>query len=171
MSSTCPSCGYQDFEPPKTCKCGYYADESFIIDSFIKESDGTDRVEIEGKVPENPINSKNNKPVKESIIKEIDSWMFTFSESDKCICLSTPALQSFMLKFTLDDLEKLLEFMYQKTGKEKTTRKLRLSVEEVPDLIDKVHRMIEEKKSKITLNFDNDELEEIVDLINMKLKE
>ncbi len=122
-------------------------------------------------MPENPINSKNNKPVKESIIKEIDSWMFTFSESDKCICLSTPALQSFMLKFTLDDLEKLLEFMYQKTGKEKTTRKLRLSVEEVPDLIDKVHRMIEEKKSKITLNFDNDELEEIVDLINMKLKE
>jgi hypothetical protein len=67
-------------------------------------------------------------------------------------------------------LEELLDFMYQKTGREKTTRKLRVSVKDTQDLIEKVNVMIEEKKSKIAVNFSNDELQKIVDLVNTKLK-
>lgn len=65
----------------------------------------------------------------------------------------------------------MLEFLYRKTGKEKTIRKLQLPVDEMPDLIDKVYRMIEEKKSKIPVKFEGREMKEIADVINMKLKE
>jgi hypothetical protein len=166
MSSTCPSCGHQDFEPGKQCACGYHADESFFAKSFIKETE-----ETKGKGLINPVNLKKGRLSKEHIIKEIDSWLFTFSQDDDCICLSTPALQSFRLKLTIYDLEELLEFMYHLTGKDKTMRKLLLSAEEIPELIDKIHTMIEEKKSKIPVTFAINELEEIVDLINIKLKE
>ena len=60
--------------------------------------------------------------------------------------------------------------MYHKTGQEKTTRKLRLSVNEISDLIVKVHTMIEEKKSKIIVKFSDDELQKIAGLVNKKLK-
>ena len=60
--------------------------------------------------------------------------------------------------------------MYHETGQEKTTRKLKLSVTEVNDFIGKVHTMIEEKKSKVTVKFSDDELKKISELINTKLK-
>jgi hypothetical protein len=134
------------------------------------ESEKTDKEKIKAQVPKNHVNLKSNKPSEEIVIKEIGSWVFTFSQFDNCICLSTPALQSFRLKITLNDLEELVELMYQNTGKEKTTRKLRLSEKEISDLINKVNRMIEEKKSKITVKFTSSELQEVVDLINMKLR-
>jgi hypothetical protein len=170
LSSKCPVCGRHDFNSNKQCICGYHADESNVIDSFIMESEGTEYEELEGATLKNHVKSNDNKPSEELVIKEIDSWVCSFSKVDNCICLGTPALQSFKLKLTLNDLEELLEFMYQKTGKERTTRKLQLSVKEIPDLIDKVNKMIEEKKSKIAVKFARDELQEMVDLINMKLK-
>jgi hypothetical protein len=128
-------------------------------------------IETAGDAAKKTVKSKKARDTGESVIHEIDSWRFTFSHDDNCICLGTPALQSFRLKLTTDMLEELLEFMYQKTGKEKTTRKLRLSPEEIPELIDTVSSMIEEKRSKIPVNFDSDELENIVELINIKLKQ
>jgi len=166
MSSTCPSCGHQDFDPNKQCVCGYHDDESFIT-----EFKGTKNEVIRGKGMKNIYKPKSHEPAEELFIKEIDSWVFSFSEVDNCIYLGTPALRSFRLKITLNDLEELLEFIYQKTGKEKTTRKLLLSVDQIPNLIERVSKLIEVKKSKVKLNFSSDELKEIVDLINIKLKQ
>ncbi len=166
----CPSCGHDDFDPEKECACGYSADENFIIESFIMESEKTDKEKIEAQVPKNYVDLKSNKPSQEIVIKEIGSWVFTFSQFDNCVCLSTPALQSFRLKIKLNDLEELVEFMYRKTGKEKTTRKLQLSDKEISDLINKVNGMIEEKKSKIAVEFTSNELKELKDLIYMKLR-
>jgi hypothetical protein len=71
---------------------------------------------------------------------------------------------------SLEDLEDLLEFLYQKTGSEKTTRKSGLVTTDIVGVIDKVDRIIEEKRSKVFLSFTSDELQEIVDLINLQLK-
>lgn len=161
MSWTCVACGRQSNEQLDTCMCGHHLEESFLTENEERET-GTTTVEV----PDKPLNSK----VEGDIIKAIDSWVFTFSESDKCICIGTPALQSFSLKLTLDDLEELLEFVYRKTGKEKTTRKLKLSADEMPALIEKVYRLIEDKKSKVPIKFTNNELKEMSNLINKKLK-
>jgi hypothetical protein len=161
----CPSCGRQDIGVGEQCECGFNNNKS-LIEELGEKSINT----VKGKSIKNidqPINNKHNKNL---VIKEIDSWTFNFSPVDDCIYLGTPALQSFRLKLTLKDLEELLEFMYHKTGQEKTTRKLRLPVKETNDLIDKVHTMIEEKKSKIIVKFTDDELEKIAELINTKLK-
>lgn len=164
MSSTCPSCGHQDFDPDKQCICGYHADESTIME-FV----GNKKEVPRGKVMEDINKSAIHEQAEKVVIKEIDSWVFSFSPENNCIYLGTPALKSFTLKITLNDLEELLEFMYQKTGKEKTTRKLRLSVDEIPDLINMVNKLIEEKRSKTALKFSGGELKDIVDLINVKL--
>jgi hypothetical protein len=121
MSLQCPSCGRQDFDLKEQCTCGFNADESFIAELEKKSIDA-----VKSKSLININEPKNNKHTKKAIIKEIDSWSFSFSPVDDCIYLGTPALQSFRLKLTLHDLEELLEFMYHKTGQEKTMRKLRL---------------------------------------------
>jgi hypothetical protein len=131
------------------------------------ESKGTGIRQTLKKVPEEIVDS--NSP--NSVIKEKNSWVFTFSPLDKCIFLGTPALQSFRLKLTKDDLEELLELLYQKTGEDITMRKLQLSAEELPELIEKVSKIIETKKSKIALKFESDELMEISNIINSKLLE
>ncbi|HAM50412.1 MAG TPA: hypothetical protein DCP92_06845 [Nitrospiraceae bacterium] len=106
----------------------------------------------------------------EEVIKQIDSWLFTFSSADNSISIGTPALQSFRLKIALEDLEDLLEFLYQKTGKEKTTRKISLATTDIVGVIERVDRMIEEKRSKVFLNFTSDDLQDIADFINLQLK-
>lgn len=170
MNLSCPSCGHQDFDPEKQCECGYNADENFIIDTFVMETKGMTKEQIKGKALDNIVKPKSKISVSESVIKEIDSWVFSFSQEEGCIYLGTPALQSFRLKVTLEDLEELLEFMYKHTGREKTMRKLQLSTDEIPDLINKVNRMIEVKKSKVAVKFSSDELQEVADLVNVKLK-
>ncbi len=171
MSSECPSCGYIEFNPSETCICGYHADNSFIIESVATQSERTDKEKVKAEVPRNTAHLKTKNSSEDIVIKEIASWIFTFSQQDKCLYLGTPALQSFRLKLNLNDLEELLDIMYQKTGTEKTTRKLRLSADKIPDVINRIYRMVEEKKSKISLKFDSDELQEIGDLINTRLKE
>ena len=168
MSSTslqCPSCGRLDFDLEKQCMCGFHADESFITEHKKSEIESMKNNSIKtiGK-------QKNNKHTENLVIKEIDQWTFTFSTVDACIYLGTEALQSFRLKLTLNDLEELLEIMYHKTGQEKTTRKLNLSVKEIYELIDKVHTMIEDKKAKIIVDFSDEEIQNIAGLINKKLK-
>jgi hypothetical protein len=168
MSSTslqCPSCGHLDFDPEKQCMCGFHADESFIKEHKKKDIDS-----LKSKSIKTIDKQKNNKHTEKLVIKEIDKWTFSFSPVDDCIYLATPALQSFRLKLTLNDLEELLEFMYHKSGQEKTTRKLELSVKEINEWVDKVHTMIEDKKSKIIVNFSEEEIQKIAGLINTKLK-
>jgi hypothetical protein len=168
MSSTslqCPSCGHLDFDPEKQCMCGFHADESFITEHNKKDIDS-----LKSKSLKTIDKQKNNKHTEKLVIKEIDKWTFSFSPVDDCIYLGTPALQSFRLKLTLNDLEELLELMYHKTGQEKTTRKLELSGKEINEWVDKVHTMIEDKKSKIIVNFSEEEIQKIAGLINTKLK-
>jgi hypothetical protein len=165
MSSKCPSCGKPDFNPDKQCICGYHDHETFV------EFEGAENETIRGKVMKNIDVSQTDEAAEEFFMKEIDSWVFSFSQADNCIYLGTPALQSFRLKITLNDLEELLELMYRKTGKEKTNGKLLLSVNEVPDLVETIYRLIEEKRSKMKLKFSNDEIKEIVDVINIRSKQ
>ena len=165
QSQTCPSCGHDRFEPGKQCSCGYQHDTSLSIEPQ-KNQPGT-------KVTTKKINDdqpQTGKHAKEFVIKEINSWTASFSPDEQCICLGTPALQSFKLKLSAKDLEELLECMYQHTGQEKTTRKLSLSVKEVNDLIENMHTMIEEKRAKVKVQFSDEELQEMTGLINTKLK-
>jgi len=166
---SCPSCGYKDFDPAKQCTCGYNADETFFAVSDEKKKISVK--ETRRKELKTLVKPKGDNPADEVVIKEINSWTFSFSPTDRCIYLGTPALQSFKLTLTLDDLEELLEFVYRNTGEEKTLRKLRLSAEDLPDLIEKVHGMIEGEKSKIKITFGHDELQGIADLITTKLND
>jgi hypothetical protein len=118
MSLQCPSCGRQDLELKEQCTCGINADESFTEELEKKSIDTVKSTSLR-----NVNEPKNNNDTKKVVIKEIDSWIFIFSPVDNCIYLATPALQSFRLKLTLHDLEELLEFMYHKTGQEKTNEK------------------------------------------------
>lgn len=168
---TCPSCGNDHFDPEKQCICGYNADELFMTQAFTMKSRDNNMKRTNTKEPELPVDLKKAGTSGEHVIKEIDSWTFTYSEQDRCICLGTPALQSFRLNLTVDDLEELLEVMYRKTGSEKTMRRLRLPYEEISDVIEHIHRLIEEKRSQVMLDFSDEELEEIAGAINDKLKQ
>ncbi len=192
MSWKCPTCGRQNYETFNNCSCGYFGKESVLIqdgliDGQVVLKEGEQFFEFApdyagDNVPLAQVASESHDlkvigmpdadgdmPLEE-LIKEIDSWVFTFSGADNCVSMGTPALQSFRLKISLEDLEDLLEFLYRKTGKEKTMRKSRISAEAIADVIDKVNRMVEEKRSKAALKLNNDELQEIVDLINVKLR-
>lgn len=162
---SCPSCGHDRFEPGKQCSCGYQYDASFHTEPQKHQHDT--KATRQQKNVEQP---QMGKQANEIVIKEIDSWTASFSADEKCICLGTPALQSFRLKLTVKDLEELLDCMYHHTGKEKTTRKLNLSGKEVRELLENVQTMIEEKRAKVKVKFSDDELQNITGLINATLK-
>jgi hypothetical protein len=192
MPWKCPGCGHQNYETFNNCSCGYSSNAAVLTKHGLTDYE---RVSEEGEQhPAIPLNCANDhtpplQGITEShdlqaperpdstcgvphqeVIKEIDSWLFTFSSADSCISISTPALRSFRLKISLEDIEDLLEYLYQKTGNEKTIRKIGLGVTDILGVIDKVDRMIEEKKSKVSIKFNGDELQEIADIINLQLK-
>ncbi len=192
MSWKCPICGRQNYETFNNCSCGNFGKESVFIKDGLMDGQAVLK-EGEQFFEFAPDYAGDNMPLLqvaseshdlkvigmpdsegdtslEELIKEIDSWVFTFSSADNCISMGTPALQSFRLKISLEDLEDLLEFLYRKTGKERTMRKCRISAEAIADVIDKVNRIVEEKRLKAAFKLNNDELQEIVDLINVKLK-
>jgi hypothetical protein len=166
LSLQCPSCGRQNDGLEKQCACGFQDGKSFITELEKKGSDAVKRKSLK-----NIDKPKNNEPAKNILIKEVDSWAFTFSQEENCINLGTPALKAFNLKLTLEDLEELLEFVYRVSGRQKTLRKLQLSIEELSDLIEAITRLSEEKRSKVAIKFDQDELQGIAELINKKLSE
>ncbi len=84
--------------------------------------------------------------------------------------MGTPALQAFRLRIGLNELEDLLEHIYQYAGEGKTIRKLQLSTDTMPELVDRVCEKIEEKRRKMAVHFTDDEHQEIMDLINNRLK-
>jgi hypothetical protein len=170
----CPSCGHDNFNPEKQCECGYQADESFVIESFIMKSEKKDNKLTNKLINEDSakaaIRSPKNRPAKEIVLKEIDSWIISFSPVDNSISLGTPALQSFRLKLQLHDIEELLDVLYHMTGQEITMRKLSLSPDEINELLKHVYTIIEKKKSKMAITFSEDDLQDMADMINTKLK-
>jgi hypothetical protein len=56
------------------------------------------------------------------------------------------------------------------TGQEKTMRKLSLSSDEINELLKYMYNMIEEKKSKMSIKFSEEDLNSMADIINTKLK-
>jgi hypothetical protein len=168
---TCPSCGHDKFDPEIQCSCGYQADESFIAESFMAKSDKKENRPANEKSLPNLVKPQKGKAAKEIVIKEVDSWIISFSPADNTISLGTPALQSFRLKLQLHDIEELLDILYHMTGQERTTRKLSLSSDEINELLKKVYGIIEEKRSKMTIKFSEDELQRMADMINSKLQD
>jgi hypothetical protein len=166
----CPSCGHDGFNQEEQCSCGYQADESFMIESFITKSEKKDTKLTNEKSLKNVVKLPKGKAATEVVIKEIDSWNISFSPVDNSISLGTPALQSFRLKLQLSDIEELLDILCHMTGQEKTTRKLSLSSDEINELINEAYSMIEEKKSKMAIKFSENELQSMADVINKKLK-
>lgn len=195
MSWICPLCGFQNEKTSLGCTCGFQADETFLeqsakleitdvfreLEQMIEEhhlsmdagtaSSQLTSKDMKIKVSDEPVAEKQNIPADEIFIKEIDSWKVTFSKQDQCIYLCTPALQPFKLKLTLDDLQELSDFIYEKSGINKTTRKRWISGNEVSEFVGMVEKMIEVKKSKIKIEFSADELQGIADIINKKLQE
>ncbi|MBE0426045.1 MAG: hypothetical protein IBX72_05300 [Nitrospirae bacterium] len=195
MPWVCPLCGFQNDDTFPSCQCGFFADESVRKQSV--ETSSTDmflRNEREAeepygdivahtalpklkyenmkmKVPDEPAESKQSMSSDEIFVKEIDSWKVTFSEKGKCIYLSTPALQSFKMKLTLDDLQELLDVVYEKSGVNRTTRKRLISGNEISELVEMVKKITDIKKSKIEITFSANELQEIANIINKKLQE
>ena len=192
MSWKCPSCGRENHDPFINCECGQSSRGGVLVKQELKDyqqaSEGVEEsVDILSGCTNDqtqsllsPSESHDVQPrdnndafshrYDEEVIKEIDSWLFTLSRRDGCISIGTPALQSFRLKISVEDLEDMLEFLYQKTGNEKTIRRLNLSAADIIGVIDKMDRLIDEKKSKISINFTSDELQEITDFINVQLK-
>ncbi len=170
MTASCPSCGNLEFDPTELCLCGYHDDTSYNFEEGSTATITAVKEKTKKKVVKNPVSRNTQKDPDQIIVKEVDSWVFTFSEADRSIVLSTPALEPFQLKFSLNDLEELLELIYQQTGEDKTLRKSCLSTEDLPVIINTVNNMIEEKRAKTALTFGSDELDDIVNLINLKLK-
>ena len=78
MSSTslqCPSCGRQDIDVDKQCVCGFNADGSFMAE-VEKKGSGTTK---KSKTLKNIDEPTNNQNPNNQVIKEIDSWKFSFS--------------------------------------------------------------------------------------------
>ena len=192
MSWKCPSCGRENHDPFINCECGQSSRGGVLVKQELKDyqqaSEGVEEsVDILSGCTNDQTQSllslseshdvqprDNNDDFShrydEEVLKAIDSWLFTLSRRDGCISIGTPALQSFRLKISVEDLEEMLEFLYQKTGNEKTIRRLNLSAADIIGVIDKMDRLIDEKKSKISINFTSDELREITDFINVQLK-
>jgi hypothetical protein len=192
MSWKCPSCGRENHDPFNNCECGQSSKGGVLVKEEVKgyeyASEGAEQSvvipsgctndqsrSLQGSSESRDVQLKDNNDAfsyryDEEVIKEIDSWLFTFSRRDGCISIGTPALQYFRLKISVEDLEDMLEVLYQKTGNEKTIRRLNLSATDIIGVIDKVDRLIDEKKSKVSIKFTSDELQEISDFINVQLK-
>jgi hypothetical protein len=169
ISTTCPSCGSRDYIDEMTCVCGYHSDDSFS-ETIASISAGLSNERIKGKVLKKLARTDSSRYGDEILIKEIDSWTFTYSEKEKNISIGTPALQSFRLRIELEDLENILEHIYKCSGEGKTLRKLQLNADEMPEVIDRISKTIEEKRRKIAVKFSDNEIQEIMELINSRLK-
>lgn len=169
ISLACPSCGHEGFNPAKQCDCGYSAYETFTEGPDEKKKLSVK--EIRRKELKTLVKTKVEAQPGEIVIKEVGSWVFSFSPAEKCLYIGTPALQSFKLMLSVSDLEEMLESVYRNAGEEKTIKKLRLSAEDLPDMIEKVYKLIEDKRSKMNITFELHELQEIADLITTKLND
>ena len=190
MFWTCPLCGYQNEDTTRRCICGFEADESVIRLSSAGEADifegqekvvevslsGVDSAMEESEHYTNnregkDMDKKRNESENDIFFKEIDSWKITLSKKDQCIYLATPALQSFRIKLTLDDLKDLLDFLSEKADIQIAPKRKVITGDEIAELIDILDKMIEVKKAKFKIKFSNDELQGLADIINKQLSQ
>jgi len=170
--------------------CGYQAEDYLLSDdeeekeeesglrqkSIIEEFDATEKKasvkaekrNVKIKVQEKAPTQKQFPPAGEVTIKEIDAWTFSYSKNDECIYAGTPALYPFRLQLGLEDLEELLEFLYEETGKKKEAPQI--SGKDVRDVVEMVDEIIEEKKASLKITFSQAELQKIAEIINEKLQ-
>jgi hypothetical protein len=197
MSWVCNVCGFENDDDATTCVCGNQPDEFEVTDSEDSSSDIFKQIEekaeesaitsdstsvakadakkIKVKVPEKPekkAKKPSGKPVEagdEVLIKEVEGWRFTYSKSEDCMYLGTPALQSFRLKLTLQDLQELLDSLHEITGVEKPRETVELQKSEVLEFISVIDDMIEEKRSDVKIKFSDEEIKSLSELIIEKL--
>jgi len=135
--------------------------------------------DIESDVSEQPQNNKEGKDMakkrsesdEEFFYKEIDSWRITFSNKDECVYLGTPALQSFRLKLSMEDLKGLLDFISEKANIEIAAKTKSISGKDIAEFVEMLEKMIDVKKAKFKIKFADDELQGLADIINKQLKE
>lgn len=182
MSWTCPECGFKNTDESRLCVCGYQADEFTPTEGAGWESPGIALRKAKSSSAESsgakhrPKNMRSPAPAREAqgegsvsdeiTVKEVESWKFSFSESDQCIYVGTPALHPFRLRLSMDDLEELLEFMYEHLKTGKSLRKVALEARAIREIIEMVEEIVEAKRAQIKLSFSNSELEKIAEIIN-----
>ncbi|UCG77543.1 MAG: hypothetical protein JSV21_08140 [Nitrospirota bacterium] len=196
MSWTCPMCGFENDDEKETCVCGFHPegevgsaqdDDSDDIFSEIekrassitaeKKPSSDDKKQIKMKVKDKPSQGAEKKAASQPAIKgdevpvkEIEGWQFTYSASEQCMYLGTPALQSFRLRLELNDLEELLDSFYDSVGIEKPAAALDLGKADVLEMISVLNNMIENKMKKLSIEFSDDDINVIKDLVNRKLQ-
>ncbi len=106
----------------------------------------------------------------EIMIKEVNAWRYVYSMADECIHMTTSALPGFRITLSSTDLEELLEVIAEYTGTGKTLRNVELSKEGVREIVEHVGGLIEERRSKIRVKLNAEDLERLGALINDKLK-
>ncbi|MEJ2695691.1 MAG: hypothetical protein P8013_03495 [Candidatus Sulfobium sp.] len=191
MGWICPECGFTNVEDAALCTCGF--DRSVFISSDPAEAESADEERLgvdpfgdSFSVPDIPSASPSSS-VKRAIaekprarrssfhpsdrvtLKEVGTWKFSFSPSEGKISIGTAALDPFRLHLAVEDLEEILESVYEMTGTEKTLRGLKLPDMAVLEIVEFVSEMIDAKRSKIKPPFSPEDVTAIAALINGKL--
>lgn len=195
MGWTCPECGFMNAEDTVVCTCGF--DQSVFLSPDSDEEGLEEAIQIskdpldaalsvrnilsstrsapssERKaVAEKPRTMKSSfHPSDRITLKEVGSWSFSFSPSENKISVGTAALDPFRLDFSVEDIEEILEAVYEMTGKRKTLRTLELVDGDVQELVDFIGEMIDSKRSKIRPSFSPEDISVIAALINGKLSQ
>jgi O-succinylbenzoate synthase len=164
MTYTCPSCGNLEFDPSRQCTCGYQADEQFFKKSIMHRFKEINSKEEQEKKPKRPAPGSSRQADHE-VLREIDAWQATYTEGEDCIRLGTPALQSFRLALTVDILEELLEYLYQKQEINRTIRASSLSQENLSEVVRHISALVDEKRAKVKVTLDSKELNAIGTII------
>ena len=149
------------------CMCGFVADESVLKQSHETEESEQPKNLQEGK----DMDKKRNESDDEVFFKEIDSWKISFSKKDQCVYLATPALQSFKITLTMDDLKGLLDFISEKAHIDIVAKQRLIKGNDISELIDILDKMIEVKKAKFKIKFSDEELQGIADILNKQLQD
>jgi len=107
----------------------------------------------------------------EILIKEVNAWRYVYSMADESIHLTTPALPGFRITLSATDLEELLEIIFEYTGAGKTFRSIEFPKDAVREIVEQIGGLIEERRSKIRVKLNPEDLDKLGELINGKLKD
>ncbi len=195
MGWICPECGFMNKVETGVCTCGF--DRSVFLSSDLSgaESAGGGQFAIEpfgaaspaGDIFHADLSSQASSkqaleekpgakrssfhPSDRITLREVGRWKFSFSPSDGRISIGTAALEPFRLDLTVEDIEGILDSVYEMTGTQKTVRRLELADKDVLELIDFIGEAIDAKRSKIRPSFSPDDVVVITELVNRKLSQ
>lgn len=194
MGWICPECGLMNAGEDTTCSCGF--DQAVFLSSgpaaaepenggrlgnnpfeetiSVQDIAGGVTVKSSGKktVAEPPRTKRSSfHPSDQITLKEIGTWRFSLSPSEKKISIGTAALEPFRLDLTVEDMENILEAVYEVTGTRKTLRSLELMDKDILELIEFIVEMTDAKRSKIRPSFSPEDMGAIAALVNGKLSQ